>query len=442
LKSTKMIMRFRYLNGKQVAFHKGYNYFYRPLAMEHLGVYFFYEETEFVNIKKAESESSEYFEYTEMHLFRASEGVAYRKRKSVPTFAWNWLRSTKAFSHSILHPSDENASDHQAKEEYAFRFMLLFLPFRSIADFETDGCYQDVLQRAYKEGRITEDMIEIANNIQTIHNSLASDIPPNTLSADTSEVQTGEFENTIDDDDDETDDDLLASIGELFVSITDNEGLKTDAKTLDIQFGTKETKETEITKKELKPAFEETIVEENSKNPECTPYPEKRFCSTSRNLNTLAMQTTITRSEANEDTDIPQKEIVNANGTWQSIAKWGENNGLDEEQQTAFEILAAMYVLSFYDEATVETTTDENFDDFVERKNGLCILARRNMETEEPLCMFITGPAGAGKCKSPTETRTSTKVNPKSHNFPKSKNTCNFDCICEAVQPEYRPRVH
>jgi hypothetical protein len=39
-----------------------------------------------------------------------------------------------------------------------------------------DECYQGALQRAYQKGRISEEMIQIAENIQTLHNSLASDI--------------------------------------------------------------------------------------------------------------------------------------------------------------------------------------------------------------------------------------------------------------------------
>jgi hypothetical protein len=50
-----------------------------------------------------------------------------------------------------------------------------------------------------------------------------------------------------------------------------------------------------------------------------------------------------------------EKEIVNANGTWQSILKWGKNEGLDDDQQKAFEILAATYVLTFSDEAIIDT---------------------------------------------------------------------------------------
>jgi pantothenate kinase-related protein Tda10 len=58
-----------------------------------------------------------------------------------------------------------------------------------------------------------------------------------------------------------------------------------------------------------------------------------------------------------------------------------------------------MYVLSFYDEATLESTITETSIAFNKKKHGLCKLARRNIDNDDPLCMFITGPAGAGKCK-------------------------------------------
>ena len=46
-----------------------------------------------------------------------------------------------------------------------------------------------------------------------------------------------------------------------------------------------------------------------------------------------------------------EKTVVNANGTWQSIAAWAMFAQLDIEQQTAFEILVATYVLTFYEDA-------------------------------------------------------------------------------------------
>jgi hypothetical protein len=71
------------------------------------------------------------------------------------------------------------------------------------------------------------------------------------------------------------------------------------------------------------------------------------------------------------------------NGSWQSISRWGENEGLDGDQQTAFEMLATTYVLSFYDEAIVEATNWVTYEEFVERKNGLYQLARQDPQDLE-----------------------------------------------------------
>jgi hypothetical protein len=119
-------------------------------------------------------------------------------------------------------------------------------------------------------------------------------------------------------------------------------------------------------------------------------YPVNRF---------LSKISKLTRSQANEDPNAMETEIINANGTWQPISKWGENNRLDTGQQTAFEILAATQVLSFHDKATAEGTRAETYDAFLERQNGVCQLARQKPGNEDPLCMFLTGLAGAGKCK-------------------------------------------
>jgi hypothetical protein len=65
---------------------------------------------------------------------------------------------------------------------------------------------------------------------------------------------------------------------------------------------------------------------------------------------------------------------------------------LDTNQQIAFEILAATYVLTFYEDATGNEVLVE-LDDL--RK-----IARRRENDNKSLIMFVTGPAGAGKCKS------------------------------------------
>jgi hypothetical protein len=169
---------------------------------------------------------------------------------------------------------------------------------------------------------------------------------------------------------------------------------------LDMQYGNKQMQGNAGSNVELATVVEKSNPDgDNDQHWREEHYPANRFLSKISKLNTLGLQTTITRSQANEDSNAVETEIINANGTWQSISKWGEKNRLDTGQQTAFEILAATYVLSFYDEATSEGTRAETYDAFLERQNGLCQLARRKPGNEDPLCMFLTGPAGAGKCK-------------------------------------------
>jgi hypothetical protein len=66
----------------------------------------------------------------------------------------------------------------------------------------------------------------------------------------------------------------------------------------------------------------------------------------------------------------------------------------------AFEILAASYVLTFSDEAIIYATNLETWNAFDVRVKDLLQLARNNEDIKKPLCMFITGPAGGGMCKS------------------------------------------
>ena len=70
---------------------------------------------------------------------------------------------------------------------------------------------------------------------------------------------------------------------------------------------------------------------------------------------------------------------------------------LDSKQQTAFEILAATYVLTFYEDTTNNAENDGR--QFLLRKDELYLLTRQGKYIGKPLRMFVTGPAAAGKCK-------------------------------------------
>jgi hypothetical protein len=396
LEKQKVSMRFRIVKGKQVTFHKALNYLYRPLDLNDMYTYKYYSETEYMNMKEAKKLNLVYFLYSEKHIFRDTEVVIKRKTHAVPSFPWNWLCSTKSFITTLLQPIDKNAFDYRKKQEYCCRFMILFVPFRTKEDLQVDGCYQKGFQKAHENGKFTKEVIEIAENIQTVHNSLASGIPENTLSAETCLIEEGDFDKNDEDDDTDNYDELMATMGELFGSLANGDGLKEDSKTFDLHYGNNQMDGTTVPVTALEDAIEISQHPENHGISYEIDYAAKRHEATKTELNTLAMSTTISRSQIDDNTE---RTVINANGTWQSISKWGENEGLDGEQQTAFEILAARYVLSFYEEAISETTA-ETYPAFIDNQQKLYQLTRRDSRDTEPLIMFITGPAGAGKCKS------------------------------------------
>lgn len=100
-----------------------------------------------------------------------------------------------------------------------------------------------------------------------------------------------------------------------------------------------------------------------------------------------------------ETTDSRKKKgpMPNVNGSWQSIIAWGHWNDLDEEQQTAYEIMTATYVLTFMEEAHHDTECNGEFQDQIDCLRKLS--RKRPDDGSKPLRLFVTGPAGAGKCK-------------------------------------------
>ena len=156
--------------------HKALNYLYRPLDMEDMCLYEFFQKMAFVPRRHAEAEGREYFEFLDEYACSSIEVAVYRDTAAIPAFAWTFLESTASFQTSILDTVDKRQPDYLAKEQYAKKFMILFLPLRPGEDLKVDGSHQKALQLALQEGRIPDEMLEIANNIQNIHNSLNSEL--------------------------------------------------------------------------------------------------------------------------------------------------------------------------------------------------------------------------------------------------------------------------
>jgi hypothetical protein len=131
----------------------------------------------------------------------------------------------------------------------------------------------------------------------------------------------------------------------------------------------------------------ETSAAPSAKKNHTEVYLPNRFVTSVTELNTLVYRTLQVGANANKN-----NLTKNATGSRESIVEWGKKDGLDTNQQIAFEILAATYVLTFHEDATGADTLQE--------REALKCLARHRPNKNEKLRMFITGPAGAGKCKS------------------------------------------
>ena len=100
-------------------------------------------------------------------------------------------------------------------------------------------------------------------------------------------------------------------------------------------------------------------------------------------------------------------DIYPADGTALSILLWSKREGLklDAEQQLAFQIATAAFVLTYYDDAQSDNLVhrdDSNNPsqvrrDFQKEKKKLLHLAR--LKPNQPLFMFLSGPGGSGKSR-------------------------------------------
>ena len=285
--------------------------------------------------------------------------------------------------------------------------MLLFLPLRSIDDVKRNGSYLKKWQSAYTKGFFSEEMINIAENIQTIHNSMEATMTENPLDSTTVLEEADDvMDKHNDDSTDQYDKQLLDTVAELFAK-TGNACLSEETRVINQSFAGKffETEDL-MPDSTVETTDRNSVISFDNSEPVITSsYDTNLFTTVFQTavseLNTLAVTQFILISEELHESDQSEveNETINATGSCQSIIEWGKHAKLDAQQQCAFEILSATYVLTFYKNAKDDVNDQLSIQAFKTRKNQLCMLARRDPTSEKPLRMFITGPPGAGKCK-------------------------------------------
>ena len=370
--------------------------------MENESFYQFYMRYKFCTGSEAQqSDICEAFAFLPEHPQHDSLFVVPRLREAVPVFPWNFLPSTRSFPVTIHDPTIIPTAP---MEGYSYRFQILFRPFRTRSDLiATDGTYTAMLRMAYVNQEIDPAMMKVAENIQNIHNSLHSDMVQNPLKERT-ECTEDNGQDDIPSEHDEEDDNCLTDIMAMLSEATESDGeapLTAESPTMDPQFTSFGPRNEGEVPLDIPFDLDDVIIGLHSVHEDAPMVYGDVFSHTERfrtpvtALNSLVLQCRCVDEGGNCDPSGPQ---VQATGTWQSIRQWGEIAGLDPEQKVAFEILSATYVLTFYNDATYATENDAR-KGFEANIIGLNVLGRHRSLDGRPLRMFITGPAGAGKCK-------------------------------------------
>jgi len=405
-----MVMGFRNVKGKQVPQHAAMDYLHRPKDLEELPPYEFYSHYERATKPKGKTDETNYLSFRDDHPLCSVMVCVKRKKPVVPVFPWNWLPNAKKLGSSFLEDFPPQTADNFAvREQHALRFMILFTAYRSKADLVASGTHQDRLRQKLLNAEIDPEMILIADNIQAIYDSLEAGRPENMLTAGTWGPEADDIEgsNKEDNKEDSSFEDMLAQIGAYMASTSEGQVLTEEAIDLTPEcIPCKKEPESEPGEpgteppQELQGVFSISQEGHNAEAPTANEH-ATRFRSTTSELNSYFSSSFCTENpEYNPDNqeNPGKKYVVEATGTWESIVAWAKNEGLDAEQETAFEILAAAYVLSFVDEAEDDLDNQNDKEQFRNRRDALRKLARQK-EPSSPIRLFVTGPAGAGKSK-------------------------------------------
>ena len=384
----------RMINGIAIWYHKAMDYVLRPKELEHMSLLQFFQDVKTIRMAEATKANMEFFSFAEGHVFQHSYCIVYREKSCIATFPWNWLGSTSEFEMSLMESVQTTHKDYAEREEYCRRFLMLFVAFRSLKDLlQNQSSYQNAFATLVVINGISDDVIKFANNIQDIHNSLRVEMPPNMLTDRTDLDEEEDEDNQPTHSTAEAEARLLATIAETMAA-TANVPMPLPNAATDVTpnflntTANVPTIDMAAAGEAVQPytaVFEtsaETVTTRNNTEVNCP----NRFITSIAELNTLVYRTLLFPAHGDN-----QNSTSNATGSRDSIVKWGKNDGLDKNQQIAFEILAATYVLTFHEDATGEDTLAE--------RELLKCLARQRPDKNEKLRMFITGPAGAGKCK-------------------------------------------
>lgn len=414
------------------------NYIFRPIELKAINLFEFTRSYEAVNITSKNKD--DIMKFAVEHPGFKHRGLRQRSKPVLPQVSnFHFPDAALLRGEDLLSLPVEEEGRHMSSserpydvgsttkreiidimEDYAKSILVLFKPLNEHEDIQLNGSYIQCFRR-WMTGLPENERSFIENymqNIQNIRN--ASKLPRHSdkLSKTTScYVSTHTKKRQLDEIDDDiglVDNELMETLFGLDIEVeeetdepsnkrtkashdqvslydlrkkgSDNLGFNTDICDLDAGSGFNKI---EI---EAEPATRRTAKEAS---PE---YKTGPFNSPDLLFRIIGRQ--VTRKSIVEGKEVT---TVDATGTADSISKWGQEKEFDIDQQKAFELIVASFILTFHHDLENSCSDSTSVDCFLGRENSTASMRRTRLDLEKlchkkkQLLLFLDGPGGSGK---------------------------------------------
>ena len=406
------------------------HYLCRPIELQSISVHDFYSKYEIIRqtcrnrdtllqfVSTPEFTHPSYLNKNNTHL----QGVRMREREVLVQIFQHDFPDTAYFRGDILDP---NIIITDETEKYCQLSLLLFCPFRSKKDLQISSSYTKRFQDAVQTSVINLKAQIFLQNIQdTKSNSfrmrrVADDLQRVTSAYIPADLAADIMQEKEKDDDDEDENEMVGPKLDELLRLT-NADDNTNPNTSPGQSNTPETISLrglrskgrlqcgyKCLTKLTKPLSHDTFVT-NQNNITAAPTPRNTAYvhtgvgsvpDTTELIGLLFSKTSRIRRTFQEITGCDQPvDVLEANGSVRSILDWGRKASLDNEQCRAFEIMASTFVLTFFNDAALQTGMgrDSSRHTLLKIKRQLNKLANRSSRMTQ-LIYFLHGPGGCGK---------------------------------------------
>ena len=446
--------RISYYNRMRIVELTCRHYLCRPVETEDCSFFDFTRKYKvaFMPKKKQSEEEQEIIAFTNTPHFkhpsycesekRMRQGIKERKEPEKPLIKvfQGMFPDSAQFKGNLFDTSTPITS---TTDSYCFLVLMMFVPFRSIEDLTEKNSisYTAKLRKVYDRGDILEKRhFAFLQNVQdTKHNYLRYGRPKDELESRT-HIYTGpenggadvlgQQEEDVDPEQFAMDAELADFMDNLFEEQAGGEADDSnEPHPSKISFASIKQKENELNKySRLSPgapkrdespniclnAALDNFVKlqdgnsnsQNALSPQDEDgdkydYSEKARAPGKRRIMKLYANKQRVKTNVPTSKDGETIELVEANGTADSINDWAKNGKLDHKQRRAFKNIVAQFILTFYRDADLDKDTSRiGQANYRKEKKKLIKLAKRRRGTainNEQLIMFLHGPGGSGK---------------------------------------------